>query len=358
MRIVDVNPYFYPWLGGIEHRMHRIAKELVKRGHEVIIVTGRLPDTKEDEMTEYGYRVVRIPSKLYKVYHPPYIKSKGLLEKLNELKPDIVNFNYRWAPSYTKDMLRYRGKKVFTCHNMFGEGKGWQKIPSTVNDKLFFRNIDQYDYVVYVSEIWKDDMAKRGMVIGRSAVVYPCLDRYPAVTDREGDFILSIGRLVGTKGLKHLIDAMKDVDCKLIVCGKGPEEKKLRKRAIENGVADRIEFKGFVSEEEKERLMGECKFTVIPSLRETFCLVAVESMSFGRPVICTNVDGLPYTVKDGGVLVEPGDPKALADAMNDLLHDDGKRKEMGVRARQVSEEYSAEKVTDVLLEVFEKVIRE
>jgi len=77
MRIVDVNPYFYPWPGGIEHRMHRLAKELVKRGHEVIIVTGRLPDTKEDEVTEFGYRVVRLPSKYYNIYQPPYISSKA-----------------------------------------------------------------------------------------------------------------------------------------------------------------------------------------------------------------------------------------------------------------------------------------
>lgn len=355
MRIIDVNPYFYPWLGGIEHRMHRLAKELVKRGHEVIIITGRLPDTKEDEITEYGYRVIRLESKLYNIYQPPYIKSKGLLEKLYELNPDVVNFNYRWAPSYTKDMLKYKGKKVFTCHNMYGEGKGWQKYPSAFNDWLFFRKIKEYDYMIFVNEIFFDDLKKRNIDTSRATVVYPCLETYPEISEKEGDYILSIGRLVGTKGLKYLIDAMKDVDCKLIICGKGPEEEKLRKRVIDNGLQDKVEFKGFVSEEEKEKLQSECKFTVIPSLRETFCLVAVEFMAYGRPVICSNVDGLPYTIKDGGILVPPKDSKALADAMNDLLHDDNKRKEMGRRARKVSENYSVEKVTDELEKVFTKV---
>ena len=95
MKIVDVNPYFYPFFGGIEHRMHLIAKELVSRGHEVIIVTGQLPGTEADETVEDGYRIVRLPSKYIKIYNPPYITSKGLLAKLNEIDADIVNFNYR-----------------------------------------------------------------------------------------------------------------------------------------------------------------------------------------------------------------------------------------------------------------------
>ena len=68
MRIVDVNPYFYPFFGGIEHRMHLIAKELVARGHDVTIVTGQLPGTATEEVSEDGYRIVRLPSKYIKFY--------------------------------------------------------------------------------------------------------------------------------------------------------------------------------------------------------------------------------------------------------------------------------------------------
>ena len=143
MRIVDVNPYFYPFFGGIEHRMHLIAKELVSRGHEVIIVTGQLPGTEIDEIVEDGYRIVRLPSRYIKIYNPPYITSKGLLEKLNEIDADIVNFNYRWAPSYTKDMRKYAGKKVFTYHNMWGEGIGIQHTMSEINDNMFAQKISK-----------------------------------------------------------------------------------------------------------------------------------------------------------------------------------------------------------------------
>ena len=63
MKVVDVNPFFYPYMGGIEHRMHLIAKEMVSRGHDVTIVTGRLEGTSEEEITSDGYRVIRLPSK-------------------------------------------------------------------------------------------------------------------------------------------------------------------------------------------------------------------------------------------------------------------------------------------------------
>ncbi|MBQ7405495.1 MAG: glycosyltransferase, partial [Candidatus Methanomethylophilaceae archaeon] len=104
MRFVDVNPYFYPFKGGIENRMHDTARLLTERGHEVIILTGRLPDTESEEITPEGYRIVRLESRLIDIYNPPFISSKGVLETLQSLDADVVNYNYRWAPSYNKDL--------------------------------------------------------------------------------------------------------------------------------------------------------------------------------------------------------------------------------------------------------------
>ena len=356
MRIVDINPYFYPLLGGIEHRMHLIAKELTARGHEVIIVTGQLKGTVQEEDFPDGYKVIRLPSWFINIYNPPYISSKGLLETLNRIEPDIVNFNYRWAPSYSKDMKRYTGKKVFTYHNMWGEGVGLTGRFSEINDNMFRKTLDTFDHIIAVSDFVRDDLIKRDVPAERISVAYPCLESYPELSDAEGDYILSLGRLVKTKGLDYLIEAMQYVDHKLIICGKGPEADHLRKLAKRFDVEDRIEFKGWVSEEEKNRLMQECKFFVIPSLYESYGLAALEIMSYGRPVVATNVDGLPGTVKDGGILVDPKDPKALADAMNSLLADKDKRIELGRNARRVAETQNVKSTVDAVEEVYRKVI--
>ncbi len=356
MKIVDVNPYFYPFFGGIEHRMHLIAKELAARGHEVIIVTGQLPGTEADETVKDGYRIVRLPSKYIKIYNPPYITSKGLLAKLNEIDADIVNFNYRWAPSYTKDMRKYAGKKVFTYHNMWGEGIGIQHTMSEINDNMFRKTLNTFDHIIAVSDYVRNDLIRRKVPADKITTACPCLESYPELSEKEGDYILSLGRLVRTKGLDYLIEAMQYVDSKLIICGKGPDSKRLMKRIRKYGVEDKVEMKGWVSEEEKQSLMSECKMFVMPSLYESYGLAALEIMSYGRPVVCTDVNGLPDTVKDGGIYVKPKDAKGLADAINSLLADKEKREQLGSNARRVAEDQNVKSTVDIIEGVYRRVL--
>ena len=339
MRIVDVNPFFYPYRGGIEHRMHDTCKLLAERGHDVTILTGRLPDTEETEEKD-GYRIIRLRSRLINIYNPPFISSKNVLETLSSFDADIVNYNYRWAGSYNKDLMRYDGKKVFTYHNMWGEGTGIVRRFSEFNDNRFRKCLDTFDHVICVSDYVRNDLIRRGIPAEKTTTVPSCLNSFPEIGSEEGDFILSLGRLVKTKGLGYLIESMKDVDSKLILCGKGPEKKRLERLIKRYGLGDRIETRGYVSEEEKERLMSTCKFFVMPSLFESFGLAAVEVMSFGRPIICTDVNGLPDTVQEGGILIPPKDPVRLAEAMNRLLDDKEERERLAKAARAQAEKYN------------------
>jgi glycosyltransferase involved in cell wall biosynthesis len=116
-------------------------------------------------------------------------------------------------------------------------------------------------------------------------------------------------------------------------------------------------MKGWVSEEEKQSLMSECKMFVMPSLYESYGLAALEIMSYGRPVVCTDVNGLPDTVKDGGVYVKPKDAKGLADAINSLLADKDKRRELGGNARKVAENQNVKNTVDIIESVYRDVMR-
>ena len=355
MRIVDVNPFFYPHKGGIEHRMNDECKLLAERGHDVTVLTGRLPGTSEEEEMS-GYKVKRLESKFINIYNPPFISSKDVLKTLNELDADVVNYNYRWAPSYNKDLMRYEGKKIFTYHNMWGEGIGLQARMSEFNDKRFRKCLDTFDHIICVSDFVRNDLIRRGIDENMTTTIPSCLSHFPERTYEEGDFILSLGRLVRTKGLDYLIKAMNNVDSKLIICGRGPDDKRLRKAIKKNGLEDRIEMKGWVSEEEKEELMGSCKFFVMPSLFESLGLAAVELMSYGRPIVCTDVNGLPDTVGDAGVIVRPKDPEGLANAMNSLLSSADERKHLGIAASAQASTYVWEKHIDKMEEVYKMVL--
>lgn len=345
MKFIDVNPFFYPFKGGIERRMHDTARLLAEKGHDVTILTSRLPDTSEEEVVD-GYRIIRLKSKFINVYNPPFVSSEGVLETLKSLDADIVNYNYRWAPSYNKALKEYDGRKIFTYHNMWGEGTGIQGFASEINDNSFRKTLMSFDHIVCVSDYVRDDLIRRGIPEEMTSTIPTGFQCEPLDKVDEGDFILSLGRLVKTKGLEYMVEAMKNVDCKLIICGKGPESKKLERMIRKLDLQDKIELRGYVSETEKSILMGSCKFFVMPSLFESFGLAAVELMSHGRPLVCTNVNGLPETVGDGAITVNPKNPSALANAMNQLLEDDQLRKEMGLKARSRAESYAWENIMD------------
>ncbi len=341
MKIVDVNPFFLPRIGGIELRMHDMARYMAKRGHDVTVLTGQLEGTPEEEMTPDGYRIVRLRSKFLNIYNPPHIKSYDILETLKSLDADIVNYNYRWAPSWDKEVAKYDGKRIFTYHNMWGEGTGLVGMASGINDSLYRKKLMSYDHIVCVSEFVRQDLIRRGIPADMTTTIPNGYECKPLVDVPEGDFILSLGRLVKTKGLDYLMEAMK-----LVMCGKGPEKDHLEKLIVRYGLQDKVTMKGFVSDEEKLQLMSTCKFFVIPSLFESFGIAALEQMASGKPVVSTNVNGLPEVVGDGGIMVDPRDSKALAEAMNRLLGDDALRHDLGVKARKQAETYEWSGIVD------------
>jgi len=353
MRIVQLNPYHYPFAGGIEHRIHHISKRLAKR-HEVFVVTGKLPETSWEEEID-GYRVIRLKSRLLDIYNPPYIVTSGIEEKLREIDPDVVDFHYRWAPSYRKAMKKYVGPKVFTFHNTFGEGEGIMKVASKLNDIYYTRFILGFDRIICVSGFVRDDLVTRGFPESKLEVIPNGVEIPDIQPVDEEDFILFIGRLVSTKGLDYLIEAMKEIDTDLIIAGKGPEYDRLQKKVRNLGLEEKVKLPGRVTEEEKQKLLRTCKFFVFPSVWESYGIAAAEAMSYGKPVVASRVGGLPEVVDGGGILVPPRDPRALADAINSLLGDEKRRKALGDSAREHVSKFAWDSVTRQIERVYKEV---
>lgn len=349
MRIVQLNPFHYPFMGGIEHRIHHMSKRLARK-HEVIVVTSRLEGTEREEWMD-GYRVLRLDSRFISNYNPPYVSSKGVLQTLKDLGPDVVDFHYRWAPSYTRQVMKHDGKVVFTYHNTYGEGEGAMRVISHLNDWSFMRKMLAFEKVVCISEFVREDNARHGFPIDRMCVV-PNGVEMPTVTSHEGGFILSLGRMVHTKGLEYLLQAMRDVDAKLIVAGAGPERERMEELSRRYSLANKVQMLGRVSEERKQELFATCTLFVMPSLFESYGIAAAEAMSFGKAVVATNVGGLPEVVADCGVLVPPRDPGALARAINSLLADQKRRQDLGQMAKARASLYSWDRVADLQEQVY------
>jgi len=164
----------------------------------------------------------------------------------------------------------------------------------------------------------------------------------PAVLARlkldDRPYFLALGVLRYYKGLHTLIEAASSIPAQLVIAGSGPEMARLQRMAQERG-ATNVVFAGQVSDAEKISLLRGCYGLVLPSqLRsEAFGMVLVEAAMFGKPLVCCEIgSGTSYVNEHGvtGFVVQPEIPNELAGALNALLTDKRRAREMGAAARQ------------------------
>jgi glycosyltransferase involved in cell wall biosynthesis len=152
--------------------------------------------------------------------------------------------------------------------------------------------------------------------------------------------LVIIARLHPEKGHSYLFQALPEIrrrvhkPVRLIVAGTGPFDAAYRDEVRELGCEEMVSFAGF--RKDSADLMAAADLVVLPSVAEAFGLVLTESLYLGTPVVATRVGGIPEIVDDGvdGLLVPPGDSAALADAIVELLNDDGRRKRMAGAGRE------------------------
>ena len=164
--------------------------------------------------------------------------------------------------------------------------------------------------------------------------------------EAEPPQILFVGRLSAEKGIRTLVDATRGLN--LVVAGDGPL------RSIAPGAL------GFVPHEEVQRLLARAAVVVLPSHREGLPMVLLEAMAQGRAVVATPVGGIPSLIENDvtGLLVPPGDAKALREAIERLLGDPELRQRLGEAARaKVSELCSWERVTEDTLDAYAAALR-
>lgn len=143
--------------------------------------------------------------------------------------------------------------------------------------------------------------------------------------------ILMVGRIVPQKGhhfgiqaFSRIATARPDVDPRMTVVGEGPNRDHLEYLVSRQGLSDRVQFVGALSEKRVAMSMAASDILLVPSIplhgwEESFCRVAIEGLSSGLAVIGTKTGGLAETISDGGYLVDPGEPDVMASTALSLL---------------------------------------
>lgn len=187
---------------------------------------------------------------------------------------------------------------------------------------------------------------------------------HPATPVSQTDINIGFAaRIEHLKGPLVLLDAFAVAsracsNLRLIVAGAGALKRQFAERAHELGVASRCEFTNvYEGQDGRQSFMRRLNIFALPSLTEGTPNSIIEAMSLGLPIVASEVGGIPDVVHpDGGILVSPNDPKALARAFVRLAEDTDLRREMGSAARARYEKlFSPEAVLPVLLKTYQRV---
>jgi len=375
MRILQLTTSFPLYPGNIAGIfILELAKSLKKADVDVSVVAPHSPGTKKYEHLE-GIEVRRLPyffptgrQKLcYGAGMPSNIKESNLAKLqlpllglaflvyafIHAKKYDVIHAHWNFAGLAAIIAGKLRGVPVvINIHH----GKNNEKI-----NKLDKFIIEQADSVVCNSSFNKNQILKY-CAPKYCSVISPGVDCSVFIPKKNKDcvgiknnshIIFSVGRLIEWKGFDYLLQAITTLknrfrNFKLYLAGDGPEKHKLAKIAKEHNLEQNVSFLGNVPNNEIVSYFQCADVFVLPSIidqegnTEGLGVVLLEAMACGVPCIASNVGGIPDIVHNdyNGFLVEPKDVNAIAEKLELLLTDAGKRKEMGEQARLfVEKEY-------------------
>jgi glycosyltransferase involved in cell wall biosynthesis len=174
--------------------------------------------------------------------------------------------------------------------------------------------------------------------------------------------IVSVGNLYPVKGHQHLIDALallteRHPTAHVAISGRGDLEHALKCRARELGVSNRVHLLGLRAD--VSAVLKAADVFVLPSLSEGLPLALLEAMFAGCPIVATNVGDVSIALAhgDAGALVEPRNPQALAQAIDELLSDPLSARALGARAsRRAAAEYDVSRMVQHYSTVYEGLL--
>lgn len=171
----------------------------------------------------------------------------------------------------------------------------------------------------------------------------------------------TIGRLVPVKGHEFLIKAAKYIILKypeafFVFTGDGPLEQKLKNQALELGINNNIIFLGWRNDAAK--IISVYDIFALPSLNEGMGRVLAEAMALGKPIVASNVGGIPDLVAHGknGFLVPTRNPEKLAKYIQILIEDKEKKEKMGQTGKEIVINFSKEKMVEKIVNLYEELL--
>ncbi len=314
------------------------------------------------------------------VFNPEYeiglSRGKSLEDEFDQKKIDLVHIHtpFSLGAAALRASRNRELPAVGTFHTLLSEYIHYvsESIPDFIKDLLikgtwkyvteFYK---KFEIVTAPSTPIKERLMEKGI---KNIFVLPNAvdaDHYHPADDEEkkDSFVLFVGRIGKEKKLEVLIEAAPKIleefpELDFEIIGKGLHKNWYQNLVKERGLEDKFNFRGYVAEEELVKSYQNCDVFVIPSDTETQGLVALEAMACGSPVVGARAGGLKYTISHGsdGFLFSPGSTSELSKYVIKLLKNEEMRTEMGRKAREKAEKFSAERIGDRWIDFYSKIL--
>ncbi len=386
MKILIIADTYYPDVNGCSYFAQRLAYYKKEKGHEVAVVapSGTIKHTDENRnnMRVFGVSSLPIFVNNLRLAHPFFIQ-KQMKKILEKFEPDVIHMQSHF--SINKAMFKVAKKKgvpiVATNHfmpeNLTHYLPVTKKMTNWANEFMwrdFAKVFNQIPFVTAPTEMAADLIRPRLTIPVTSVTNGIDLETFNPRNNGEvlrkhynipkgKPVLMFVGRLDAEKRIHQTIEAcaiaMKKVDFSLVIGGKGVQSDNLKKLTEKLGIKDKVFFTGFVSDKDLPNFYAIADCFINACSFELQCLVVMEAMATGLPIIAVNAGALPHLVEDGvnGNLFEPGDISRLTQIITDIMSSEEKRLKMGKESLRMIKAHSIYTMLETYLNIYEKSIK-
>lgn len=378
LKVCMLTPYFYPHTGGTEKYVKDLSIELVKKGHEVTVISNNVPTSAHAPAEEVmdGVKVKRLPAT--DLFYAPTTLSFSL----DMVKGFDLVHTHAPAFGFTRSVAGKLGIPVVTtfhCDTTLSNRAFGMAMPDFVIKAVEFVGntmgnyvLPKVDEIIVTTESYASTspVAKNfphtAIPIGihSGAMDKKINEKGISEATRDRNRILFLGRLAANKGVDILLKAMPKIlakfpDAHLVICGKGEEEASLRKLVSDLGLDKKVNFYGVLNFDQLVDFYANSALFAMPSTNrlEAFGIVQLEAMACRTPVVCSDLPGVNSVAKDGGLIAKIGDVDDLAEKIMRVLGDPALAQKMGEAGRRlVDTVYRWDTIVEEVLKVYRRAI--
>jgi glycosyltransferase involved in cell wall biosynthesis/O-antigen/teichoic acid export membrane protein len=347
----------HPQGGGTGTNLHGQIKRWLAWGHRVTVVAcsyrgaNRLERHGDLTIHRIGGRSTVFPRAIKRLWRSRLVDDADVvLEVIN----GITFLTPLWLPKPRVALVHHIHREHYE-RELGRLGRVAALLLETLPLRLLYRG----SRFVTVSESSAADVAALGVPREAIDVVHNGLEHHDLWPDEElrseRPSLLYLGRLKRYKRIELLLDVVEQLpDVTLDVAGDGDHREALEREIAARGLGDRIRMHGYVSEEEKRRLLQSSSINVVASSVEGWCLTVMEAAACATPTVALAVGGIPEAVQDERTGLLASDGTGLLEQTRRLTSDRELRKRLGAAARARALEFTWDRTAAASLAVLEQ----